>query len=262
MSTRRRTNGMIPRALDPVRARRASQQAAAGQTVGPGQLVDPSGRIVPHLGDVMFLDRTGAQQIRIDEASLQVVTSSPKRIAARTKPADVEAVAVEAASATEELDARTEAAIVTLIAEDVAIDGRLTALEAAPPAHGHDGGDITTGVIDPNRLGTGAGGATKFLREDGTWAAPSGGGSANATSVDVPLAGTDASVVVTGLAWASSAAKFAVSVLAGTGMDPMEPLLQEVRASIGDIVDGVGFTVYGYAPTGAFGTFKVHVVQV
>lgn len=262
MTTRRRSTAGTPRALDPVRARRASQQASQGRVAGPGQAVDESGQIIPDLGDVQYVDRDGKQQIRVDGTSLQIGTGSPKRLEARVKPADIQEVAAEAEAATSELDARTAAAIVTLIAEDVAIDGRLTALEAAPPAHGHDGGDITTGVIDPNRLGTGAGGATKFLREDGTWAAPSGGGSANATIVDVPLAGTDASVVVTGLAWASSAAKFAVSVLAGTGMDPREPLLEEVRASIGDIVDGVGFTVYGYAPTGSFGTFKVHVVQV
>lgn len=125
MTTRRRSTAGTPRALDPVRARRASQQTAQGRLAGPGQTVDTTGRIVPDLGDVSYVDRNGKQQIRIDEASLQIVTGSPKRIAARTKPADVEQVAVEATEARSELDARLTGILTNH-------EGRIGSLESAP----------------------------------------------------------------------------------------------------------------------------------
>lgn len=46
----------------------------------------------------------------------------------------------------------------------------------APIAHVHDAGDITTGTLDPVRLGSGVPDNTKFLRGDSTWAVPAGGG--------------------------------------------------------------------------------------
>ena len=39
----------------------------------------------------------------------------------------------------------------------------------APTAHVHAGADITTGTVDPARLGSGASITTKFLRGDSTW---------------------------------------------------------------------------------------------
>lgn len=44
-----------------------------------------------------------------------------------------------------------------------------------PAAHFHDGGDITTGTVAPARLGSGSGGAVKFLREDSSWQLVGGG---------------------------------------------------------------------------------------
>jgi hypothetical protein len=42
--------------------------------------------------------------------------------------------------------------------------------------HEHSGYDITSGVVDPLYLGTGTANNTTFLRGDGTWAVPAGGG--------------------------------------------------------------------------------------
>lgn len=130
MSTRRRATGGIPRALDPVRARRASQQASAGQTAGPGQLVDTSGRIVPHLGDVQYVDRDGAQQIRLGDG-LVVTTGSPKRIDSKVQPREVakaQATADVAVEASADLDGRFTAAIIVL-------NGQVAALQSADTTH-------------------------------------------------------------------------------------------------------------------------------
>lgn len=51
----------------------------------------------------------------------------------------------------------------------------------APLVHTHAAADITSGTIAPARLGSGSGGATKFLREDSSWQTVSAGGGAVAS---------------------------------------------------------------------------------
>lgn len=46
----------------------------------------------------------------------------------------------------------------------------------ANASHTHAASDITSGVLNHARLGTGGGGSTKFLREDGTWQTVATGG--------------------------------------------------------------------------------------
>lgn len=45
-----------------------------------------------------------------------------------------------------------------------------------PTAHAHSGGDIASGTVAAARLGSGTPSASNFLRGDGTWATPAGGG--------------------------------------------------------------------------------------
>lgn len=78
--TRRRNTMSAPRALDPTRARRASQAAAVGQVAGRGQAIDPSGRIIPVDGDGFSRDQDGALHLNLGYL-LHMPTGSPRRVA-------------------------------------------------------------------------------------------------------------------------------------------------------------------------------------
>jgi hypothetical protein len=82
MSRRRVTSG-TPRALDPTRARRGSQQAAAGRVAGQGQTVDASGRTQADIGDEFFFDERGRQRLRVDDETVEIAPGSPRRVRAK-----------------------------------------------------------------------------------------------------------------------------------------------------------------------------------
>lgn len=77
--TRRRNTASTSRALDPTRARRASQAAAVGQVAGEGMGVDPSGRLESRLGQGFFKDGDGVWQIRV-RAPLHLAPGSPRAL--------------------------------------------------------------------------------------------------------------------------------------------------------------------------------------
>lgn len=77
--TRRRNTASTPRALDPTRARRASQAAAVGQVAGEGMGVDPSGRLQSLLGDGFYKDGDGVWQVRVGRG-IALSPGSPKRL--------------------------------------------------------------------------------------------------------------------------------------------------------------------------------------
>lgn len=67
----------------------------------------------------------------------------------------------------------------------------LTTLAAA--SHTHAGADVTSGTVDPARLGSGSSITTKFLRGDSTWQTISGGGDALTSSSLAQFAATTSS---------------------------------------------------------------------
>ena len=64
------------------------------------------------------------------------------------------------------------------VLDDVTTADMLTTLGAAPTSHVHAGADITSGTVDPARLGSGSSITTKYLRGDSTWQTIAGGGDA------------------------------------------------------------------------------------
>jgi hypothetical protein len=69
----------------------------------------------------------------------------------------------------------------------------LTAIGGAAAVHVHAGADITSGTVDPARLGSGSSIATKFLRGDSTWQTIGGGGDALTSGTLAQFAATTSS---------------------------------------------------------------------
>jgi len=115
-------------------------------------------------------------------------------------------------------------------------------------------------------VGASGGGTTNFLRADGTWAAPSGGGgSGNAVVVDVDFGSsfTDkAQVVVTGQSWVTITSSISCQVLCPVGSDPDELYLLNIKPVVSSLVDSTGFTLTLYSEQEAKGIYKVMCVGV
>ena len=77
-------------------------------------------------------------------------------------------------------------------------------------------------------------------------------------SVDFGASFTDkASTVVTGQSWVAASSVIVPQVLTGSGVDPDELYLLDIKPQISDIVVGTGFTVTLYSEPEAKGTYSV-----
>ena len=114
-------------------------------------------------------------------------------------------------------------------------------------------------------VGASGGGTTNFLRADGTWAAPSGGGGGNSVTVDVDFGSsfTDkAQVVVTGQSWVTATSNITCQVLCPTTSDPDELYLLNIKPVVSALVNSTGFTLTLYSEQEAKGIYKVMCVGV
>lgn len=118
-----------------------------------------------------------------------VSASAGLPLSVMAKLADITALAAQVASDRDAVEAALETVSTSVLS--VAgktgyivlsigdISGLLSALAGkAAVSHPHAASDITSGTIDPARLGTGTRDGSKFLRDDGQYAAPPGGGGA------------------------------------------------------------------------------------
>jgi hypothetical protein len=81
-------------------------------------------------------------------------------------------------------------AIADVTGLQTALDGKQASGSYASATHTHSASDITSGTISAARLGSGTASASTYLRGDGTWATPAGGGSSGPTVVSASYAST------------------------------------------------------------------------
>ena len=75
---------------------------------------------------------------------------------------------------------------------------------------------------------------------------------------------TTASVVVGGLSWVNANSVF-VCTFSGTTSNHEEPddaMVEGLTACVGDIVPGVGFTIFASAPNGTWGRYNVTAILI
>lgn len=115
-------------------------------------------------------------------------------------------------------------------------------------AHVHAGTDITTGLIAAARLGSGSGGATKFLREDQSWQAVAGGGAAAVKTAEVDFGSRTLREGTFAIADATVAGGQKITAWqsgeAATGRDADEAEFASFIVVPRSPVAGVGFTAY------------------
>ncbi len=93
--------------------------------------------------------------------------------------------------------------------------------------------------------------------------ASSGGGGGNGALVTIDFGTgpgkTSASTVVTGQTWVTATSSIAVTAI---GTRAEDAAIEEMTFTVGDLVDGVGFTVYASSPYGSVGSYVVACVGV
>lgn len=62
--------------------------------------------------------------------------------------------------------------------------------------------------------------------------------------------------------WVTAQTVFTTGVMPGTGHDPEDVLLEQVRAEVANPVAGVGFDINVYAPDSTWGQYTIHIIGV
>ncbi len=112
------------------------------------------------------------------------------------------------------------------------------------------------------------GGTANFLRADGTWAAPPGGGGTVSGTATIDFGGsptseTDVASVSVADAGIGAASEVTVSLQYAATADHSadEALISNVQLLPGAITAGVGFEIRGYCPDQTWGQYAVHWVR-
>jgi hypothetical protein len=131
--------------------------------------------------------------------------------------------------------------------------------------------DITTNNATTSKHGflpKLGGGTTNFLRADGTWAAPSGGGGSGSSvftaSTTVDFGTSDDLVSATVAAtWADTTKTIVLSILPNTtDHDYEDVIIEQLSCTYGNIVNGVSFDVFVHAPETTWGRYIINAIGV
>lgn len=93
-----------------------------------------------------------------------------------------------------------------------------------------------------------------------------GGSSLNTVTGTVDFGTTETSIasVTISAAWVTTGSIIVAQAISNTAdhPDPEEALLEELHSTVGNIVDGVSFDVFVFAPNGATGEYTVACIEV
>src|SRR5690606_17462361 len=87
-------------------------------------------------------------------------------------------------------------------------------------------------------------------------------GNSVSVSIDFGTTPTDLVAVNVPASWVSAGSSLQCDIAAGSGHDPEDVLLEQLRAIAANIVAGVGFDVFVHAPYSTHGQYTVNIREV